>query len=478
MDHIQMFTLLKKRCSFFKRYIRFEDVTARQKRPCLYYHMGQCLGACFKEVPKEKYDAQIEKISRFLNGNVAPIKNELKRKMEEASAKMEFERAAEYRDQIRYIAMTVEKQKIISNDYTTRDIFAYYMDKGWISIQVFCIRQARLMKRVKRLFPCIDEPEAEFTSFILQYYNQKNVVKPHEVLVPQNIDHQILSDILGIPVWTPQRGQKRDLLKMAQKNSRLVLEEKFRLLELDNRKTTGAMNEIMDALKLPHGHRIEAFDHSHIQGQDLVSAMVCFIDGQPNKNEYRKYKLKTVNHADEAASTREVIYRRYSRLLKEHAQLPDLILMDGAEIQIDAAVDVLHNQLGIDIPVAGMVKNDHHKTADLMNQNGIKLELDPKSQGFYLLQRIQDEVHRFAITYHRQLHSKNSLSSRLEQIPGVGPKTRTKLLRNFHSIKKIAEASVEEIQKLGISKKVAQTIHLSAGSIEEGRQDTRLIRKN
>lgn len=449
-----------------------------QKRPCLYYHMGQCLGACFKEVPKEKYDAQIEKIKSFLNGNVAPIKNELKRKMEEASAKMEFERAAEYRDQIRYIAMTVEKQKIISNDYTTRDIFAYYMDKGWISIQVFCIRQARLMKRVKRLFPCIDEPEAEFTSFILQYYNQKNVVKPHEVLVPQNIDHQILSDILGIPVRTPQRGQKRDLLKMAQKNSRLVLEEKFRLLELDNRKTTGAMNEIMDALKLPHGHRIEAFDHSHIQGQDLVSAMVCFIDGQPNKNEYRKYKLKTVDHADEAASTREVIYRRYSRLLKEHAQLPDLILMDGAEIQIDAAVDVLHNQLGIDIPVAGMVKNDHHKTADLMNQNGIKLELDPKSQGFYLLQRIQDEVHRFAITYHRQLHSKNSLSSRLEQIPGVGPKTRTKLLRNFHSIKKITEASVEEIQKLGISKKVAQTIHLSAGSIEEGRQDTRLIRKN
>ena len=449
-----------------------------QKRPCLYYHMGQCLGACFKEVPKEKYDAQIEKIKSFLNGNVAPIKNELKRKMEEASAKMEFERAAEYRDQIRYIAMTVEKQKIISNDYTIRDIFAYYMDKGWISIQVFCIRQARLMKRVKRLFPCIDEPEAEFTSFILQYYNQKNVVKPHEVLVPQNIDHQILSDILGIPVWTPQRGQKRDLLKMAQKNSRMVLEEKFRLLELDNRKTTGAMNEIMDALKLPHGHRIEAFDHSHIQGQDLVSAMVCFIDGQPNKNEYRKYKLKTVDHADEAASTQEVIYRRYSRLLKEHAQLPDLILMDGAEIQIDAAVDVLHNQLGIDIPVAGMVKNDHHKTADLMNQNGVKLELDPKSQGFYLLQRIQDEVHRFAITYHRQLHSKNSLSSRLEQIPGVGPKTRTKLLRNFHSIKKIAEASVEEIQKLGISKQVAQTIHLSADSIEEGRQDTRLIRKN
>ncbi|HIX02371.1 MAG TPA: excinuclease ABC subunit UvrC [Candidatus Ligilactobacillus excrementigallinarum] len=440
-----------------------------QKRPCLYYHMGQCLGACFKEVPRKKYDAQIKKIKSFLNGNVASIKKELKHKMEDASQKMEFERAAEYRDQIKYVAMTVEKQKIISNDYTTRDIFAYYMDKGWISIQVFCIRQARLMKRVKRLFPCIDEPESEFMSFILQYYNQKNVVKPKEVLVPQNVDHEILSEILNVPVRTPQRGQKRELLEMAQKNSKLVLEEKFRLLELDNRKTTGAMNEIMDALNLPHGHRIEAFDHSHIQGQDQVSAMVCYLDGQPDKNEYRKYKLKTVSHADEAESTREVIYRRYSRLLKEHAKLPDLILMDGAEIQINAAVDVLHNQLGINIPVAGMVKNKHHKTADLMNEKGEKLSLDPKSQGFYLLQRIQDEVHRFAITFHRQLHSKNSLASRLEKIPGVGPKTRTKLLKAFHSIKKITEASVDEIESLGISKKVAQTIKLSAESIQNGK---------
>nr|WP_321314809.1 excinuclease ABC subunit UvrC [uncultured Ligilactobacillus sp.] len=443
-----------------------------QKRPCLYYHMGQCLGACFKKVPPEKYEKQIKKIKSFLNGNVNQIKNELRKKMEQAAAQMEFERAAEYRDQIKYIAMTVEKQKIISNDNTPRDLFNFYMDKGWISIQVFFIRQARLMKREKRLFPCVDDsPESEFTSFILQFYNQKNRVMPKEILVPDNVDKNILSEILNVPVRTPQRGQKYDLLKMAKKNARLVLEEKFRLLELDNRKTTGAMNEITDALHLPHGHRIEAFDHSHIQGQDPVSAMVCFIDGQPDKNEYRKYKLKTVKNVNEAASTQEVIYRRYSRLLKEHAKLPDLILMDGAEIQINAAIDVLHNQLGIDIPVAGMVKNEHHKTADLMNQNGEKLQLNPKSQGFYLLQRIQDEVHRFAITYHRQLHSKNSLASRLEKIPGVGPKTRTKLLRNFHSIKRISQASVEEIQKLGISKKVAQTVKLSAESIQNGKKN-------
>lgn len=432
-----------------------------QKRPCLYYHMGQCLGACFKEVPQSEYEKQIKKIKSFLNGNVSKIKKELEQKMETASENLEFERAAEIRDQIHYVEMTVEKQKIISNDNTPRDLFAFYMNKGWLSLQIFSIRQARLMKREKRLFPCIDTPEAELESFILQFYNQKNRILPKEILIPSGMDKETLSEILGIPVKTPQRGQKRDLLEMAQKNAKLVLEEKFRLLELDERKTTGAMNEITDALGLPNGHRIEAFDHSHLQGEDLVSAMVCFIDGRPEKTEYRKYKLKNVDHADEAASTREVIYRRYSRLLKEKANLPDLILMDGANIQINAAVDVLHNQLGIDIPVAGMVKNDRHKTADLMTENDEKIGLDPKSEGFYLLQRIQDEVHRFAITFHRQVRSKNSLASRLERIQGVGPKTRIKLLRNYGSLKNISAASVEDLESLGISKKVAQTIKLS-----------------
>lgn len=432
-----------------------------QKRPCLYYHMGQCLGACFKEVPQSEYEKQIKKIKSFLNGNVSKIKKELEQKMKTASENLEFERAAEIRDQIHYVEMTVEKQKIISNDNTPRDLFAFYMNKGWLSLQIFSIRQARLMKREKRLFPCIDMPEAELESFILQFYNQKNRILPKEILVPSGMDKETLSEILGTPVKTPQRGQKRDLLEMAQKNAKLVLEEKFRLLELDERKTTGAMNEITDALGLPNGHRIEAFDHSHLQGEDLVSAMVCFIDGKPEKTEYRKYKLKNVDHADEAASTREVIYRRYSRLLKEKANLPDLILMDGASVQINAAVDVLHNQLGIDIPVAGMVKNDRHKTADLMTENDEKIGLDPKSEGFYLLQRIQDEVHRFAITFHRQVRSKNSLASRLERIQGVGPKTRIKLLRNYGSLKNISAASVEDLESLGISKKVAQTIKLS-----------------
>ncbi|MBO2721033.1 excinuclease ABC subunit UvrC [Lactiplantibacillus plantarum] len=433
-----------------------------QKRPCLYYHMGQCLGACFKTVPVAEYDAQIKRIKSFLNGHVETVKKQLTKRMDQAAADLEFERAAELRDQLNYIEMTVEKQKIISNDNTPRDLFNFYLDKGWLSIQVFFIRQARLMKREKRLFPVVSTAPEEMTSFILQFYNRKNNVLPREVLVPNGLDKQVLSDILGIPVRTPQRGQKKDLLDMAQKNARIVLEEKFRLLELDERKTTGAMQEITDALGIPAGHKIEAFDHSHIQGADLVSAMVVFTDGQPNKKLYRKYKLRTVDHADEAASTREVIRRRYTRLLKEHAALPNLILMDGGEIQLEAAKDVLENELGIATPVAAMVKNDHHKTADLLASAGDQhLHLDPKSQGFYLLQRIQDEVHRFAITFHRQVHTKHSLSSRLDEIPGVGPKTRNKLLRKFGSMSKIAGASLEEIQSLGIAKNVAQTVKFS-----------------
>lgn len=438
-----------------------------QKRPCLYYHMGQCLGACFKEVPVEAYERNIRKIKSFLNGNVSQIKRELTAKMNDAAAKLEFERAAEIRDQIRYVEMTVEKQKIISNDNTPRDLFNFFMDKGWLSIQVFFIRQARLIKREKRLFPCVDLPEEELASFILQFYNQKNRILPKEILVPPGIDKKVLNEILGVSVKTPKRGQKRDLLEMAHKNAQLVLEEKFRLLELDDRKTVGAMNEITDALGLPNGHRVEAFDHSHLQGTDIVSATVCFVDGRPEKTLYRKYKLKNTDHADEAASTREVIYRRYSRLLKEHENLPDLILMDGAKIQIDACIDVLQNQLGLNIPVAGMVKNEHHKTADLMTETGERIGLNPKSEGFYLLQRIQDEVHRFAISFHRQVHSKNSLSSRLERIKGVGPKTRTKLLRNFGSLKRLSEASIEELIGLGIPQKTAQTIKISLAKENE-----------
>lgn len=433
-----------------------------QGRPCLYANMGQCLGPCYREVPVAEYEAQIKRIQSFLNGRTKEVTHELKEKMLAASEEMAFERAADLRDQLKFIEATVEKQKIISTDGTPRDLINFYVDKGWISVQIFFIRQSRLMKREKRVFAIVEEAEEELTRFILQFYQRDNIVLPKELLVPAGLDVKNISEVLGIPVRTPQRGEKRQLLELAGKNAKIELDEKFRLMEMNVNKTSGASQELADALGIKEIHRIEAFDHSHLSGQEMVSAMVVYEDGVPNKNLYRKYKTKTVEHADERAETMEVIRRRYSRLLKEHAQMPDLILMDGGEIQLNAAKEVIEDELGLDIPVAAMVKNDHHKTADLLIEAGAEpVVLDHKSQGFFLLQRIQEEVHRFAITFHRQLRSKSSLGSKLDEINGVGPKTRQKLLTTYGSLKKISEAPLAELQKMGISKKVAQSIKIS-----------------
>ncbi len=257
-------------------------------------------------------------------------------------------------------------------------------------------------------------------------------------------------------------------MDLAAKNAQIVLAEKFRLMEMNESKTNGAMQEIADALNIPTIHRIEAFDHSHTQGEEMVSAMVVFEDGIPNKSLYRKYKIKTLDHADERAATMEVIRRRYTRVLKEHSDLPDLILMDGGEIQLNAAREVIEDELGLAVPVAAMVKNDHHKTADLLREEGEPhVHLDAKSQGFFLLQRIQDEVHRFAITFHRNLRSKHSLASKLDEINGVGPKTRQKLLTTFGSINKIANASIAELRAVGVTEKVAQAIKISLTALKD-----------
>lgn len=439
-----------------------------QGRPCLYANMGQCLGPCYHEVPTAEYDAQIHKIQRFLDGDTKTVKKTLNTKMMAAAEKLEFERAADLRDQLKFIEATVEKQKIISKDGTPRDLFNFYLDKGWLSVQVFFIRQARLMKREKRTFAIVDTAEEELTSFILQFYNRKNAILPKEILVPKGVDTKMIAEVLHVAVRTPQRGEKRELMDLAAKNAQIVLAEKFRLMEMNESKTNGAMQEIADALNIPTIHRIEAFDHSHLQGEEMVSAMVVFEDGIPNKSLYRKYKIKTLDHADERAATMEVIRRRYTRVLKEHSDLPDLILMDGGEIQLNAAREVIEDELGLAVPVAAMVKNDHHKTADLLREEGEPhVHLDAKSQGFFLLQRIQDEVHRFAITFHRNLRSKHSLASKLDEINGVGPKTRQKLLTTFGSINKIANASIAELRAVGVTEKVAQAIKISLTALKD-----------
>src|SRR5699024_4562825 len=246
---------------------------------------------------------------------------------------------------------------------------------------------------------------------------------------------------------------------LAGKNSRLALKQKFHLIEMDQLKTTGASEELAEALGLPYVERIEAFDHSNIQGTSPVSAMVSFYEGRPDKNNYRKFNIKTVKGSNEAATTQEVIRRRYSRLLKEGAELPDLVLMDGGKIQVNAAKDVLENELGLDLPVAGMVKDTRHRTAQLIfGEELTEVPLHPRSQAFYLVQRIQEEVHRFAIQFHRNVRSKNSFSSLLDEVQEVGTKNRTKVLRHFKSLKKLKEADIEEITDLGINRKTAHNI--------------------
>ena len=442
-----------------------------QKRACLHYHIGQCIGPCDHEVPEEEYAAQIKRIKSFLNGNVTTIKRDLKEKMKKASTELNFEAAAEFRNQINYIEQTVEKQSVVFNDYVSRDFFNYYVEHGWISIQVFFVRQASLTKREVAMYPIKDDANEELLKYILQYYQSKNNMVPKVVHVPAGIDRDILKEELDTTIHTPQRGEKKHLLELAGKNSKLALKQKFHLITMEQLKTTGASEELSEALNLPYIERIEAFDHSNTQGTNPVSAMVSFYEGKPDKNNYRKFNIKTVEGSNEAATTKEVIRRRYSRLLKEEAEMPDLILMDGGKIQVNAAKDVLINELDLDIPVAGMVKDDRHQTAQLIfGESLTPIPLHPRSQAFYLVQRVQDEVHRFAITFHRNVRSKNSFSSILDDIKGVGPKTRTKLLRHFKSLNVLKDADIDEITDLGINQKTAAKIKETMADYELNKQ--------
>ncbi|MGF3067077.1 excinuclease ABC subunit UvrC [Facklamia sp. P12945] len=432
-----------------------------EKRACFYYHLGQCIGCCDHPVSKETYQKQINRIKRFFNGEVGPIKNDLKRKMSEAADKLEFEQAADLRDQIEYIETTVERQAIMSQDYDNMDVFNFYYDRGWISIQTFMLRQGSILKRKAALFPSYGEkePDHELTTYIARFYKEQYNVIPKAILVPASVDQEVLEEVFEIPVQTPLRGKKKAMLDLCEKNAKLALDEKFRLIEASTRKTLGAIEELAEALQIEQANHIEAFDHSHIQGVHTVSGMVVYQEGKPDRKNYRKFKIKSGDGANEFAHSQEVIRRRYTRLLKEKKPLPDLILMDGGIIQVRAARDVLENELGLAIPVVGMVKNDKHKTASLLEGYTEKIvDLDPRSQAFHFIQRVQEEVHRYAISYHRKVRAKSQVASILDTIPGVGPATRSKLLKHFKSLQKIKESDVDTLRRLGISRPTSKRI--------------------
>ncbi|MFE0615494.1 excinuclease ABC subunit UvrC, partial [Bacillus altitudinis] len=332
-------------------------------------------------------------------------------------------------------------------------------DKGWMCVQVFFIRQGKLIERDVSLFPMYQDPEEEFLTFMGQFYEKNNHFLPKEILVPDSVDQELIEQLLETNVHQPKKGKKKDLLLLAHQNAKIALKEKFSLIERDEERTIGAVEQLGDALNIYMPYRIEAFDNSNIQGADPVSAMVVFQDGKPYKKEYRKYKIKTVEGPDDYASMREVIRRRYTRVLKDELPLPDLILIDGGKGQINAAIDVLENELNLSVPVAGLVKDEKHRTSNLMMGDTLEIvALERNSQAFYLLQRIQDEVHRFAISFHRQLRGKNAFQSILDDVPGIGEKRKKQLLKHFGSVKKMKEASIQDFQDAGIPKQTAELL--------------------
>ena len=442
------------------RIFPFRKCTNPPSKVCFYYHIGQCMAHTVCRKDEAYFKSMAQEVSDFLKGQDDKIIDDLKSKMAVAAQSMEFERAAEYRDLIQAIGTLRTKQRVMAKDLQNRDVFGYYVDKGWMCVQVFFVRQGKLIERDVNLFPYYNDPDEDFLTYVGQFYQEKSHLVPNEILIPQDIDEEAVKALVDTKILKPQRGEKKQLVNLAIKNARVSLEQKFNLLEKSVEKTQGAIENLGRLLQIPTPVRIESFDNSNIMGTSPVSAMVVFVNGKPSKKDYRKYKIKTVVGPDDYASMREVIRRRYGRVQRDGLTPPDLIVIDGGQGQVNIAKQVIQEELGLDIPIAGLQKNDKHQTHELLFGDPLEVvELSRNSQEFFLLQRIQDEVHRFAITFHRQLRSKNSFSSQLDGIEGLGPKRKQNLMKYFKSLTKIKEASVDEIVAVGIPRAVAEAVH-------------------
>ena len=451
------------------RIFPFRKCTNPPSKVCFYYHLGQCMAHTVCHKDKAYFKGMAQEVSDFLKGQDDKIIDELKLKMTTAAQNMEFERAAEYRDLIQAIGTLRTKQRVMAKDLQNRDVFGYYVDKGWMCVQVFFVRQGKLIERDVNLFPYYNDPDEDFLTYLGQFYQEKSHLIPNEILIPQDIDEEAVKALVDTKVLKPQRGEKKQLVNLAIKNARVSLEQKFNLLEKSMEKTQGAIENLGKLLQIPTPVRIESFDNSNIMGTSPVSAMVVFVNGKPSKKDYRKYKIKTVVGPDDYASMREVIRRRYSRVMRDGLTPPDLIVIDGGQGQVNIAKQVIQEELGLDIPIAGLQKNDKHQTHELLFGDPLQvIELSRTSQEFFLLQRIQDEVHRFAITFHRQLRSKNSFSSQLDGIEGLGPKRKQLLMKHFKSLTKIKEATVDEIVTVGIPRAVAEAVQ---EKLHQGKQE-------
>lgn len=414
-----------------------------KKEVCLYYHIGECLGYCQKEVDEQKQKEMMAEIISFLKGNNEIIIKRLKEDMERASEALNFEKALELKNMLNDIDITLTKQKIDLNKNYDFDLFGFYQDKNYLSVTVFFIREGLLFGRQNDIFNSVDQLEEDLTHYIIQFY-EKNHLLPKEILVPDCVNSELLSEYLERKVSVPKRGALKNLLNLACENATVSLTEKYENIEREETNRLQAEEELRELLSLPKLERIEAFDNSHLFGTFYVGGMVVFDHFLPNKNEYRKFKIST-EVKDDLSAMKEVIYRRYFRVLMEEFVAPDLILVDGGELQITAAKEVI-DELHLNIPIAGLKKNDQHKTSVLVNQDLKEISLPKDSHLFLFLNRIQDEVHRYAISYHRNIKSKGALASLLDMAPGIGTVRKNALLRKFGSLKKMKEASLEELE--------------------------------
>ena len=414
------------------------------KKPCLYYHIGQCLGYCSKTYDKEELKNMESEILSFLRGNDKILTDKIKIAMNDASNKLNFEKAKEYKEMLDYINILNEKQKVEINDTKDIDVFGYYLDKSYLSIQVFFIRGGKILERHSKIYPIIDDVTDELNRYIAKFY-EKDIIPPKEILVPSIVDPSIIEKVTNIKVVVPSKGTKKNLVDMACNNANIRLNEKFELIKKDEQRTIIANEELKNILKLDKLDRIEIFDNAHLFGTYNVSGMVVYVDGKESKNDYRKYKI-SVDKNDDYNTMREVIYRRYFRVLNDNLTKPDLILVDGGKGQINAATDII-NSLGLEIPVAGLKKDDKHATNALIYNNQI-IEINKRSNLFYYLERMQDEVHNFTINYHKQLRSKGSLESILESVSGIGEVRKIELLKKYKTITKLKEVDIEELKKI------------------------------
>lgn len=416
------------------------------KKPCLYYHIGECLGYCAADVDELKIKEMKADIIKFLKGDTSLITKKLKEEMLLESNKMNYEKALELKELLDYINITVDHQKVEISDALDRDIFGYFFAKGYLSIQVFFLRNGKIVGKHSKIIPTIEEYAEELNRYIATFY-ESDVIKPKEILVPDICDINLLQEFLEIKVLIPQKGTKLEIVKMANNNAKENLTREFALIERDEERTIKANEELMNVLKLTKLDRIEIFDNSNLFGNFNVSGMVVFVDGRPYKNGYRKFKI-TFDKNDDYHTMKEVIYRRYFRVLKDNLDKPDLIIVDGGINQMNAARETI-SSLNLDIMVVGLKKDSKHTTNALLAFDPIvEIPIDKTSNLFYLLERMQDEVHEFTINYHKKLRSKGMISSVLDNIEGIGSKRKHELLKKYNSINKMNEAAVEELAQI------------------------------